>query len=80
MELLKAISKLNNLEKEARDIENWLSDVKSNSNNEKPVYGQNWFKLEKAINNVIGEIYEEIQVLEVRIKDVAEGLEVDTDY
>ena len=77
MELLDGIAKVNRLKQDMKDIEEWLLEVEHGENKTKPVRGPSWYKLKNAINVVIDGLHEEAEILEVKIKKVADGLKID---
>jgi len=74
MELYKAIEKVQRLKSETEKINNWFLDLKVNS---KPVYGVTWRKFEKAIENTLDDLYEELHSLEDKVKEATKDIEID---
>ena len=74
MELQRAIKRMYHLEKEQKALEDWFLESKGPN---KPVYGQTWFKLERAIDDVICDLVEEHSELEKKIAVAIDGIEID---
>lgn len=70
---MRAIEKMNGLKEDVEKIDQWKVETKFNN---KPVYGEAWFKLEEAINNVAKELFEEYSELKTKIELVSEGIEI----
>ncbi|KLA13806.1 MULTISPECIES: hypothetical protein [Bacillus] len=70
MILSEALKKRDALKKKANDIESWLLHQKWT---EKAVP---WYEVEKAIDNVVGDIYEEYNELDERIEKAIKGIEI----
>lgn len=74
MELLKAVEKSNRLKNDIVKLDQWFNEMKLKS---KPINGQSWIKVERAIDDAISELQSELNVMEARIKKAATGIEVD---
>lgn len=76
MELLSAINRMNKLSADIESISEWLADVQFNS---KPVTGRSWVQVSRAINEVIGDLADERDVLEEKIKLAVTGIVIELD-
>jgi uncharacterized protein YhjY with autotransporter beta-barrel domain len=57
MELMNAITKLNNLKKDVEKMDKWFNELKISTI--KPVQGKNWIRLQKSIESTISEVQQE---------------------
>jgi uncharacterized protein YdcH (DUF465 family) len=77
LDLLEAVKRLNNLRDDVDKLDNWIAELHfGDKEKRKPVSGQSWFKVERAIKDVIGDILDEHEELEEKIKKATEGIEI----
>ena len=74
MELLKAIDRLNKLNKDIASLEDWIAETQFKT---KPVTGRSWIKVEKALKEAVYDLCDERDELEEKIKEATVGIEID---
>lgn len=76
LDVLKAIRRMNKLNSDVESLTEWLATVQFNS---KPVNGRSWVQVSRAINEVIGDLAEERDVLAEKINSAVAGIIIEID-